>query len=385
MPGRSLTKDPEDGRRMTLISPKAIAQEVKAIVMENDLFDPDRTIGRGDDLVFFPVLARGGFEEVRSTMGSLMEDVRTTLDTSMTPARRGVKPPIADIRARLTPLLTASEISLLPDRWKMLGECLILGIPEVLVHHRGAIAETYSDILGARYVLNDIGGISGELREPAMEVLIPPASGNWDIVHIENGIRYRMDPRWMMFSSGNVNIRVDSPDLIGSHPIADLVGPPDKRGEVVLDMFAGIGYFTLPLAVYTNVGMIISCEMNPRSYRYLLANIGENRVEHKVTPVLGDNRKLEDLGGIDRIIMGYVGGTVEYLPHALMYLKDRGGVIHLHDTVEVEKGPMGLMGRVEEIAGTLGYIPQLRGHRRVKSYAPRIDHVVLDILFLPKV
>ncbi len=368
---------------MTLISPKAIAQEVKAIVMENNLFDPDRTTGRGDDMVFFPILVRGGFEEVGSMMGPLVEDVRTTPDTSMTPAR-GVRSPIADIRARLTPLLTASEISLLPDRWRMLGECLILGIPDGLSHHRDAIAATYSNVLGPRYVLNDIGGISGELREPTMEVLIPPVDGNWDVIHIENGIRYRMDPRKVMFSSGNVNIRVDSPELVGSHPITDLVGPLDEEGEVVLDMFAGIGYFTLPVAVYTDVGRVISCEKNPISFHYLQENLSSNGIEHRVTPILGDNRELEVPGGVDRIIMGYVGGTVEYLPHALGYLKERGGMVHLHDTVEVERGPMGLMIRVEEIAGTFGYIPQLRGHRRVKSFAPRIDHVAVDILFLPK-
>ena len=385
MPDLSPIKVPEDGRKMTLISPKAIAQDVRAIVMENNLFDPDRTIGRGDGLVFFPVLVSGDLEEVRSMMGPLMEEVRTTPDTSMTPLRVGLRPPIVDIRTRLTTMLTAEEISQLPERWRMLGDCLVLGIGDGLSHHREAIARTYCDILGARYVLNDVGGISGELREPDMEVLIPPASGNWDVVHVENRIRYRMDPRRVMFSSGNVNIRVGSPELVGSHPIAELVGPLDERGEVVLDMFAGIGYFTLPLAVYTEVGLIISCEINPRSYHYLLSNIGENHVEHKVTPILEDNRKLESLGGVDRIIMGYVGGTVEYLPHALGHLKERGGMVHLHDTVEVERGPMGLMERVEEIADTFGYIPRLRGHRRVKSFAPMIDHVVLDVLFLPGV
>ena len=96
---------------MTLVTPKANAQEVRARVMENNLFDPGRTIGRGDGLVYFPILVRGDLKEVRSMMGPLMEDVRMTPDTSATPARSGLRPPIVD---PLTLARTAERANLAP-------------------------------------------------------------------------------------------------------------------------------------------------------------------------------------------------------------------------------------------------------------------------------
>ena len=47
---------------------------------------------------------------------------------------------------------------------------------------------------------------------------------------------YKLDPLKVMFSSGNVDEKQRMAHL-------------DCRGETVVDMFAGIGYFTMPLAV----------------------------------------------------------------------------------------------------------------------------------------
>ena len=44
-------------------------------------------------------------------------------------------------------------------------------------------------------------------------------------------------------------------------------------------MFAGIGYFTIPIAVHSNVKKIYAIEINPVSYNFLCENIKLNKVE----------------------------------------------------------------------------------------------------------
>ncbi len=60
-----------------------------------------------------------------------------------------------------------------------------------------------------------------------------------------------------MFSSGNMNERIRMSNI-------------SKPNEVVVDLFAGIGYFTLPIAVYSKPKKIYACEKNPISYDFFV-------------------------------------------------------------------------------------------------------------------
>jgi len=59
-----------------------------------------------------------------------------------------------------------------------------------------------------------------------------------------------------MFSSGNMDER------IRMSMISD-------KNEVVVDLFAGIGYLLCRMAVYSKPEKIYACEINPVAYDYL--------------------------------------------------------------------------------------------------------------------
>jgi len=157
---------------------------------------------------------------------------------------------------------------------------------------------------------------------------------------------------------------------------AALVG----RGEVVLDMFAGIGQFTIPIAVFSNPSRIYSIEINPEAYNYLQENVRLNGVEGIVEPIMGDCRRIVDerlRGTADQVVMGYFWETGEALPQALHALKPSGGVIHFHDLAR--------RGREEEFIEKVlekvreeGYLPRLLKWRKVKSYSKTRNHIVID-------
>ena len=191
-----------------------------------------------------------------------------------------------------------------------------------------------------------------------------------EVTHREYGYMLRLNLERLMLSLGNSLERLRMAGLTGG-------------GETVVDMFAGVGQFSIPVAVLATPRKIFSVEINPEAYRYLVLNTRLNRVEDIVEPILGDCREVveERLQGVaDRVIMGYLMGTMEALPQALKALRrDVGGVIHFHELVRRggEEGFVeGLLGRVE----SEGYEARLLRWRKVKSYSRTRNHIVVDFL-----
>ena len=79
--------------------------------------------------------------------------------------------PFDEITNKLDSKIPASLNTYLPKKWEKNGNVLIITIPKLLKDYKKIIGEVYADVLECKSVLNDIGGISGELREPNTEVI----------------------------------------------------------------------------------------------------------------------------------------------------------------------------------------------------------------------
>lgn len=253
---------------------------------------------------------------------------------------------------------------LLPDRWEKVGEVLLLRFPTALRSHQQAVCRAYASVLGAKAVLDVSGGIEGTLREPRTELLW---GEDTETVHVENGVRYRLDPRKVMWSSGNVDERIR-------------MGRTVEEGEVVVDLFAGIGYFALPMAIHGGASRVYACEANPVAHGYLVENVDLNGAD-AVEPRLGDCRTVAPEGVANRVVLGYLDDTHRFLPAALRALR-RGGWVHYHEAVpDARAGD--LVGRLRGAAREAGLTLKALNRRRVKSYAPGVSHWVLDALTVP--
>jgi tRNA wybutosine-synthesizing protein 2 len=247
----------------------------------------------------------------------------------------------------------------LPRKWELLGDVLLIRLPSELMPYKATVAETYARALNARAVCLETGGISGVHRTPQVEVVFGRGT---ETVHKENGILYKLDVAKVMFSSGNMEEKRRMASL-------------DCRGENIVDMFAGIGYFTLPLAVHAKAKRVVACEISPVAFGYLVDNIDLNHVENAVQPFLGDNRDLPGYHWADRVLMGYVGTTEQFLPKAFELVKS-GGVIHYHEVCPIDEFPQRPLKRITESAGQMRIEVLRQGE--VKSYAPSISHYVID-------
>lgn len=205
-----------------------------------------------------------------------------------------------------------------------------------------------------------IDHIQGTKREPVYKILF---GSETETINKENKCLFKLDLSKVMWSKGNVNERLR---------IAKLV----RDNETVLDMFAGIGYFSIPIGVHSNARKVISIEINPNSYYYLCENVKLNKCDN-ITPVLGDCLVETPKYNADRILMGYVKTTHHYLKVAVNSL-NKGGIIHYHETVPEKLLETRPISRIKQAAGDRDV--ELLKINKIKKYAPGVEHVVIDAL-----
>jgi len=195
-----------------------------------------------------------------------------------------------------------------------------------------------------------VKGFIDAMRIPRVEVLYGTAG---EVLHREQGYTFFLDPTRVMFAQGNRDEKAR---------IAALVRP----GERVADMFAGIGYFTVPAA--TSGGRVHAMEINPIAFEYLQRNIMANRVADRVTGEPGDCREL--LSGVyDRVLMGHFDAP-SMLADALAHVRG-GSVLHVHSIGDVSE-------TIRERVGEAGFSAAVTS-RRVKKYGPHAWHMVQDV------
>lgn len=272
--------------------------------------------------------------------------------------------PYERIKKKLSLILPSNVVTRLPNKWEKIGTVVTIKLPDELPQHQKIIGKTYRTVLGCKTVLNDVGGISGVYREPVVEVI--SGASVTETIHSENGIRFKVDPQKIMFSSGNMAERRRMATISNSY-------------ETVVDLFAGIGYFTLPIAIYSKPNKIFACEINPIAYRYLCTNVVLNHVTDIVEPLLGDNRKIAPKDCADRVILGYLQEPQLFLTVALECLRNQSGVLHYHEIVPLESIPEIPLKHIENTAKNYHRSVELLKINMIKSYAPRIHHVVLDV------
>ncbi len=203
-----------------------------------------------------------------------------------------------------------------------------------------------------------IDHIQGTKREPVYKILY---GSETETIHKENGCLFKLDLAKVMWSKGNNNERLR---------IAKLV----EDNETVIDMFAGIGYFSIPIGVHANAKEVIAIEINPNSYQFLCDNIKLNKLNN-VTPILGDCMAETPKFKADRIVMGYVKTTHHYLKVAIDSLNE-GGVLHYHETVPEKLINTRPIERIIAQAGEREV--ELLKINKIKKYAPGVEHVVVD-------
>ncbi|XP_048369627.1 tRNA wybutosine-synthesizing protein 2 homolog isoform X3 [Sphaerodactylus townsendi] len=174
----------------------------------------------------------------------------------------------------------------LPRSWQQLGDLVLLNEDSFRATLWGEIGpelwEMVAGALGAKRLARHGRVQSDSFRSPTVTLLL--GKDGW-VEQMDNGIWYRFDVTRCMLSAGNITEKLR---------IASL----HCAGEVVVDLYAGIGYFTLPYLVHAGAAFVHACEWNPHAVEALQQNLQLNGVHHRCRIHQGDNRKEPSRGSL---------------------------------------------------------------------------------------
>ncbi len=249
----------------------------------------------------------------------------------------------------------------IPRAYKILGDVILVKLPDEISAYSREIGEALLELHpNCKSVWRDLGK-SGALRKPKLEFLAGDANAK-ETIKLENGCLFKFDVTKVMFASGNQHEKMRVAKLI-------------EEGEIVVDMFAGIGYFSIPIAKHSKAEKIYAIEINPDSYFYLLENMKLNAIDN-IIPILGDSKHVTPERVADRVIMGHIN-CHEFIEVAMKALKN-SGYIHYHEAVPlaVKNRPI---ERLKRAAERMDKKIEILNFKKVKNYSPGVIHAVVDV------
>jgi tRNA (guanine37-N1)-methyltransferase len=213
-------------------------------------------------------------------------------------------------------------------------------------------------ILAARPSLHTVvytdGEVAGEYRTREFQVLAGKPTTRTEVT--EYGHQFAVDLSAAYFSA---RLSTERQRILAQV----------QAGEIVLDMFAGVGPFAIALA--ERAEFVAAADLNPRAIGLMLENIAKNRTKN-ILPLLADAHHLPQLlpWKFDRIVMNLPLSGTAFLADAFRLCR-AGGTIHFYSLVSAE-------GEYRDAIRDLG--GEIMIEHVVRSYSPAQWHAVYDIV-----
>lgn len=280
-----------------------------------------------------------------------------------------------DILGKIKPGLSITECDFdESERTKSIEDIIGFAPSFEIIGDIAIVAEEYDVSVGeaimavhknVKTVLVPLTPVSGEFRVRHFKVLC--GENRTTTVYKEHGFRYEMDLEKVYFSPRLSTERKRVIDQVRNY-------------ELVVDMFAGVGPFAIPIA--RRAMHVIAVDKNPYAVEYLKRNIKLNHIEN-IDAINADIRDVTIPQEVDRIIMNLPHSAHEFLDVAFRFAKT-GGIIHYYDIRNENDIFDNIIKLIKVKASENGCLAEIAEKRIVRSYAPHEFNIVLDIRVVGK-
>ena len=367
---------------ISLVVDKSIASDIHQHLVDGGYINNDYVIKDLGQHIAIPVTNPVVIRKL-----DWFDEEKLQFETIILEPKKSTNTPAQEIVSKIEKLLVANSLILtkemvnfLPKKWELFSDLAIVPSDSLnskewqdLLSKNEALSEEIwqmiADSLKVSRIARQSEIANDKLRSSQVKMIVGDSG---EVEFVDYGVKFWLDVTKVMFSSGNVTER-------------HRIGSIDMTGEVVVDAFSGIGYYTLPMLVRSNAKHVYACELNPNSIDALTKGADLNAVSDRLTIIEGDNQiTLKSLSRMaDRVHLGILPSSENTWQLAIDCLKQSGGIIHIHMNV-----------RENEISSFVDYclkqLQQYAVHRefnvvelihleKVKWYAPHIRHIVIDV------
>ena len=228
------------------------------------------------------------------------------------------------LKKALENVLSEKESNELISAFDQIGEIIIVRIPDSLLSKKKTIGKALlDDVKIVRSVFYQASAVSGDFRTRDLEILA--GEDNTETEYKEFGCRFTVDVKNAFFSPRLSTER---------ERIANLV----QNGEVMTNMFAGIGMFSI-MAAKKKKCTVYSLDINPVASKLCETNIWLNKLAGKIISINGDASEIikeQLINKSDRTLMLLPERSDEFLDSAIETTKD-GGIIHYYSHIHADK------------------------------------------------
>lgn len=276
-----------------------------------------------------------------------------------------------DLKAVLKEKLTPKELALVYKSYDVIGDIAVIRVPEQLLSHSKTIAKALMlQHKHIKAVWRQSSPVSGSFRLRKLEWIA--GERRTETIHKEHGCMFKVDIKNCYFSPRLAFERMR---------VANLV----EDGDVVVNMFAGVGCYSIIIAKHSKALKVYSIDINPLAVRYMKENILLNKVFNKVFPIKGDAKTIIERmlkNTANRVLMPLPEKAYEYLDFALSAIKPQSGWIHYYDFQYAKKEDNPIEKAKTKVAKKLQQRNvnfELSFSRVVRQTGPNWYQLVIDI------
>jgi len=270
------------------------------------------------------------------------------------------------LKKALENVLSEKESDELISAFDQIGEIIIVRIPDSLLSKKKIIGEALLEgVKIVRSVFYQASAVSGDFRTRDLEILA--GEDNTETEYKEFGCRFIVDVKNAFFSPRLSTER---------ERIANLI----QNGEVVTNMFAGIGMFSI-MAAKKKKCTVYSLDINPIASKLCETNIGLNKLAGNVISINGDASEIikeQLMNKSDRTLMLLPERSDEFLDSAIDTTKD-GGIIHYYSHIHADKKTEAGKLSEEHYLKVTPVKSEILHSKIVRAVGPRYYQTVVDV------